>query len=703
MKSFTSEDIKIEYVQPKSEQHDGADSNRISRTKIVTERDLQSAGINFETKIDIDEDTKANFAIINRELSSNNGSEDHQSLSLPQTFDCNQCSAKYVKTDALERHMKIHTNSKAYTCDYCSKSFSRRNCIRHMKAVHMKKGYKSYECYVCNSKYEKLSFLKYHMVVHFEGKTLECEICSKKFAFQSSLTKHIRSTHDIKDIRTKRASSKYHCEDCPFQTANLDHLRSHVRKNHAIEVLGPSEVISCKICSKTFSKNANFRQHMRIHIKLYKCNSCQKSFPNQHTLNRHSAVHSSIQPTCPICDHKVKRFSTLKRHMRVHNSEKNFKCQICLKAFSLQLNLEKHLLRHVIGKRYQCYMCTFSSKTLAKLKFHFTKHVGKKIFKCKVCFKRFLQEDCWKNHVSQHISGTFSCKLCPRTYLYSETLKRHVSRHNLTFACTICSKVYRGKTGLDRHTRSIHNADTTEKKFECEVCSKKFFEKFSMTQHVESVHRLDKSKEIEYRCTICPFVTHLKHRLKRHSSRHITERLYVCDQCPNTFKTSACLTKHIKGCHNKDPKIYTCNICFQTFDDRSSRLKHKRVHVEKRIHKCSICSFEAKTEFKLLKVHMNVHTQPFKCKICLRKFSTKGNLSRHQKTHGLMANGRPDNKIKYECYICGHFAKNGEKTLRIHFSKHTGEKLFKCSVCTSSFSRPDYLRIHLRIHTGTVE
>lgn len=186
-----------------------------------------------------------------------------------------------------------------------------------------------------------------------------------------------------------------------------------------------------------------------------------------------------------------------------------------------------------------------------------------------------------------------------------------------------------------------------------------------------------------------------KDNLKSHSKWHTTERTHVCTDCLKTFKTSACLIKHIKGCHSIEPKIYTCNICSQTFSDRSSRLKHKRVHIVKPIYKCSICSFVAKTEYRLLKVHM----KPFKCNVCSRKFSTKSNMDRHQRTHGLLPNGLPAIKLKYECYICGHAARR-ENSLKVHFSKHTGAKLFKCNVCTSAFSRPDYLRIHLRIHSG---
>lgn len=690
-------DIKIEYVQPKYEEISGTDNNRVSRTEIISE----TAGTNLKTEIDIDEETKQHFTTTNREVSDYFELVDHHQAGIGKKFKCNQCSATFVREYALTRHTKLHTTRTAYTCDYCLKSFSRRNCIRHMKAVHVQKERKVYECHVCGAKYEQLGYLKNHMVLHCDGRTFKCEICSEKFAFQSVLNKHLKSKHN-KGTQTQAVRKTYQCEHCPFSTKDSYHLRSHVRKQHAIGTLEPSSSISCKICSKTFSQNSNYRQHLKVHLKLFKCDSCPKAFPNQSKLNLHSAVHSSLDPVCPICDHTVKRGYTLERHMKKHVSEKNFKCHVCPGAFTLQANLEKHLLRHEIGKKYQCYMCSFGSKTLAILEFHFAKHIGKEIFKCKVCFKRFFQKDHWQSHESQHISGTFPCERCPKTFPYALSLKRHVAlQHNLSlFECTTCLKVFRTKCGLKRHTQSIHNADMTEKKFQCKICSKKFFEKHQLNKHERNVHRERETTELKYRCTICTYATHNNNALRAHYVWHKSERPHGCVECSKTFKTRSCVSTHMKWCHSKEPRIYTCKICLLTFNDRSSRLKHKRVHQERRIHRCSICLFEAKTEFKLLKVHMNVHTQPFKCEICLKKFSTKGNFNRHQKTHGLKSNGLPDNDKKFECYICGHIARGGAEKLKIHFSKHTGEKLFKCNICSRSFARPDYLKLHLRLHTG---
>lgn len=459
----------------------------------------------------------------------------------------------------------------------------------------------------------------------------------------------------------------------------------------------------CYVCGSKCKGIIDLRSHMSRHLhdrthedqskdqSTNACPICSRKLSSKSSYRRHLLTHSKVDPTCPICNIQVRRGYTLKRHMRVHVTEKAYKCNLCPRAFSAEFNLKKHQQQHVIGNKYQCYLCSFSHRKLRELRFHFAlEHTGKRIFKCKMCGAKYLQKDQLRSHESKHRDDAVSCEYCEKTFSCYKYLKPHMLRHTSSYKCEICSKVFASKADLKKHLRGVHLG---EKPHECKICSKMFSEKANLKRHLVNVHSVGTPPEKNYHCTVCTYATYSQKILNRHALWHTNERRYSCNQCPNTFKTSGCLAKHVKGVHNALPKVYTCNICSATFNDRSSRLKHKSVHAD-RPYQCSFCSLQTTTDF-LLKKHMQIHTRPFQCNICLRKFSTRGNLMRHEKRHGLHSASK-----RYECYICGHFARRGFETLKIHFSKHTGTKMFECNICSMAFKRPDNLRIHLRIHTG---
>lgn len=84
----------------------------------------------------------------------------------------------------------------------------------------------------------------------------------------------------------------------------------------------------------------------------------------------------------------------------------------------------------------------------------------------------------------------------------------------------------------------------------------------------------------------------------------------------------------------------------------------------------------------------------YRCLVCSREFTQKGNLKTHAITH-LGPTERP-----YDCETCGkRFTQKGNRD--IHVKIHTGTKDHTCPYCDRGFTQRGNLKTHIRsVHTG---
>ena len=105
-------------------------------------------------------------------------------------------------------------------------------------------------------------------------------------------------------------------------------------------------------------------------------------------------------------------------------------------------------------------------------------------------------------------------------------------------------------------------------------------------------------------------------------------------------------------------------------------------------YRCPLCPLVFNTMSMRREHHNKVHStdETLKCKHCGKRCRHMTDLLRHQKTH---------EDGEFQCKYCPKKLKS-EEYLIAHERYHTGEKPFKCSMCTNAFVNKDRLRQHMR-------
>lgn len=109
------------------------------------------------------------------------------------------------------------------------------------------------------------------------------------------------------------------------------------------------KVFPCPQCRYTTDRRNNLKRHMlTMHqacSKLLEC--CGILFTTKASLREHALIFHYHGYTCFYCGRRFCRKALLKRHLSVHNGQKDFVCSVCDYATSHKSNLERHRKVHV--------------------------------------------------------------------------------------------------------------------------------------------------------------------------------------------------------------------------------------------------------------------------------------------------------------------------------------------------------------------
>lgn len=376
---------------------------------------------------------------------------------------------------------------------------------------------------------------------------------------------------------------------------------------------------------------------------------------------------------CPDCGKSFINASNMKRHRKLHASQKVFSCKMCDKTFAVNQYLLIHMkVRHKIKENY---------------------------YSCEICGEEFTFNLALKKHMKSHSSGNVKDKDSETANdndmqkeiieTYKEVAKVQ-ENGGVRFPCTECGLTFSNIHNMRRHMDNIHHGINPEKI--CRICNKRFDNKADVREHIRTVHNI----ENVFRCTECRATFKYQRNLDTHRLKHTDqsgERKYlICEYCQKGFPKKGNLRKHMIVHIPKPYRVqYTCHICAMTFDRQNNLIRHVNNHDPTKHATCQFCKKTFRKEY--MSDHLKTHTneRPYQCSVCGKTFNISRGLEMHMTCHTKVR--------KYKCDLCPKTYLRAYQ-LTVHRRTHTGDFIYNCFDCNRGFAEKRSLKKHMISHHG---
>lgn len=506
------------------------------------------------------------------------------SIPLEDYLDCDYCPETFPTIDVLEDHLKTHDYKIMHYCEDCLTEFSTNKAKKNHNITCMQK----LICKYCDVMLDSKGKKRQHEQKHCDNIYGQlCDYCGEKFKHQGTLDQHIKTQH-------MSWEKVFQCPKCPKKFAFKQKLSFHLKSVHTT-----LRAYLCEDCGADFKNPASLRHHrIRKHQPVgnkRECMVCHKMVPF-YSLSKHMHTHKAYTIQCPHCDKMFKNSSTLKQHVRIHEDQRQYRCDICGVGFNRRDGLRLHMRVHEKTdsrglKECSCQVCGEKFPNHSMLVIHRNRvHKDGRQYTCHICNRSMISPRSLEWHMS-HIHNEalpgevkpdpdvpqekkrVTCYHCEKTFKTEMILRTHIKNTHVEkdpMKCGECDQAFTSEVRLRHHMMVVHNR--LEGTLPCPHCPKRFVNQLRLKTHM-----ISHSEERPYTCEICGFNLKTKIQLiKHHQNRHSDERPLQCRYCPWRCKQVSALVCHERTHTNERP--YACSVCRQRFKYLGDKNKHERRH-----------------------------------------------------------------------------------------------------------------------------
>ncbi|XP_046833062.1 uncharacterized protein LOC124430477 [Vespa crabro] len=499
-------------------------------------------------------------------------------------LECDYCPETFASKEVLEDHLKTHDFKIMHYCEDCMEEFPTNKAKRNHNVVCFKK----LLCKYCDVMLDSKGKKRQHEQKHCDNMFGQlCDICGEKFKHQGTLDQHVKTQH-------MSWEKIYQCPKCPKKFAFKQKLSFHLKSVHTT-----LRAYLCEDCGADFKNPASLRHHrIRKHQPVgnkRECPVCHKLVPF-YSLSKHMYTHKAYTIQCPHCDKMFKNSSTLKQHVRIHEDQRQYRCDTCGVGFNRRDGLRLHMRVHEKTdsrglKECSCQVCGEKFPNHSTLVIHRNRvHKDGRQYTCHICNRSMISTRSLEWHMShihneslpgivkEAVDGLpekrrVACYHCNKTFKTEMILRTHIKNTHMEkdpMKCLDCDMTFTSEVRLRHHMMVTHNR--LEGTLPCPHCPKRFVNQLRLKTHM-----ISHSEERPYTCEICGFNLKTKIQLiKHHQNRHSDERPLQCRYCPWRCKQVSALVCHERTHTNERP--YSCSVCRQRFKYLGDKNKHERRH-----------------------------------------------------------------------------------------------------------------------------